>query len=1141
MPRILSLSVRSLLTLLLLASFAIAQSTTTGALAGTVTDPSGAVVAGAKVSAKGAESGEAGTAITNSNGYYRIPLLKPGSYTVSVTAQGFNSASNATAVAVGQTTTADIKLAVTGASQTVEVSADVLGVQTESASVNTTFSTDQIQYVPNGGNDISYVAQTAPGSVMNTQAGYGNFSSYGLPGTSNLFTLDGMNDNDPFLNLNNSGATNLLLGQNEIQEATVVSNGYSGQYGQLAGATVNYVTKSGSNVWHGNAVWWWNGRAMNANDWFNNHTGTPRPFDNANQWAASIGGPIKKDKAYFFVDYEGLRVLLPTSTKVTIPTPAFQTQIINTLTANGLTNSIPFYNTMFDLWNNAPGSGSAVPRAFTAGDNGGCAGFASSGPGANANGFGTFGDPTQATPLPCVEDFRSTSGNFTHEWLLGGRFDYVFSDRDRLFLRVQTDHGVQATYTDPLDPVFNAVSTQPEYQGQASWTHVFNNSSVNNFVASAQWYTAIFSTPDLNASITKFPTTMLLNDGSLTTVGGLDYIWPQGRNVTQYQFVDDYSKTFGKHTLKLGVNYHRNDVSDFDFGFFNSGLEIPLGLDSFVNGGTDPVSGDISILLQSFPQSLNQPIALYGLGFYVEDDWKVRSNLTLNLTLRLDHTSNPVCQTNCFADLSSPFTNIALDPTGDVPYNQTILTGRHQLSRKTDPLTVGPRIGFAWSPFTNTVLRGGFGLFYDSFPATIADNLSQNPPLDPQFTQFCNNLAPTETAANACGIFPNGNMFADAAAANTAFQAGFSTGGTANTIFGGPAPLNITATPAVTHTPRYQEWNLTLQQMLGKNTSFSINYVGNHGIHEAVQNNSLNAWCPGCTFDTPEGPLPSAGPPDARFTSVNQIQTVAVSNYNGVTFSVQQRFHSLQLQANYTYGHALDEISNGGFLPFNFGTNEGVLFPQDPNNLRRFNYGNADYDTTHYFSMNYVWGMPFDRFFHGGKGWQALYGGWQLSGTIFYRTGLPFTVTDSASTGLISSTGYGGTVFADPNTFVQPNCGAAAADAPCINASNFNGPGLAQFGDQRRNQFRGPNFFDTDMTLTKTFGVPGTERAHIGIALQAFNLFNHPNFDQPVNDLSNPQFGLITRTVNSPTSILGSFLGGDASPRLLQLNLRFVF
>src|SRR5207249_4806635 len=191
---------------------------------------------------------------------------------------------------------------------------------------------EQVQLVPNPGNDLSYIVQSSPGAVMNTQAGYGNSATFGLPATSNLFTVNGMNENDPFLNLNNSGATNLLLGQNDVQEVSVVNNGYSTQYGGLAGANVNYVTKSGTNRFHGGVNYFWNGRVLNANSWFHKQSQlsqTPaqpnkQPFDNANQWSASLGGPIVKDKTFFFVDYEGLRVLLPTSTAVNVPSPEFE-------------------------------------------------------------------------------------------------------------------------------------------------------------------------------------------------------------------------------------------------------------------------------------------------------------------------------------------------------------------------------------------------------------------------------------------------------------------------------------------------------------------------------------------------------------------------------------------------------------------------------------------------------------------------------------------------------------------------------------------------------------------------------------------------------------------------------------------------
>ena len=297
-----------------------AQTQSTGDITGVVTDASGAVVPGAKIVLKDNAKGNTQDSTTNKDGSYRFYLLSPGSYTVTVTATGFSSQSRAADVNVGQIATLSFSLSVGASTTTVTVTEAAPLLQADTGNVAATLSQEQISQVPNPGNDMSYIAQLSPGAVMNTGAGYGNFSSYGTPGTSNLFTLDGMDDNDPFLNLNNSGATNLLLGANEVQEATVVNGAYTGEYGTLAGAQVNYVTKSGGNNFHGNAVYFWNGSAFNATDWFVHAYGENKAFDNANQWAGSIGGPIKKDKLFFFFNTEGLRVILPTAALARVPT-----------------------------------------------------------------------------------------------------------------------------------------------------------------------------------------------------------------------------------------------------------------------------------------------------------------------------------------------------------------------------------------------------------------------------------------------------------------------------------------------------------------------------------------------------------------------------------------------------------------------------------------------------------------------------------------------------------------------------------------------------------------------------------------------------------------------------------------------------
>jgi len=241
-----------------------AQTITTGELAGTITDPSGAVVAAAAVEIKSLDEGSVNNTKTNASGYYQVSYLKPGNYSVTATAPGFQSSQKKVTVALGASPSLNFQLTLGSSATTVEVTGAAPEIETEDANLTANFNAKQVELLPNPGNDLSAVALTAPGVVMNTSGGAmfggGNFEVNGLPATSNLFTLDGSNDNDPYFNINNSGATNLSLGLNDISESTVVSKGYSGAYGGLAGANVNYVTKSGSNSFHGNAIYWWNGR-----------------------------------------------------------------------------------------------------------------------------------------------------------------------------------------------------------------------------------------------------------------------------------------------------------------------------------------------------------------------------------------------------------------------------------------------------------------------------------------------------------------------------------------------------------------------------------------------------------------------------------------------------------------------------------------------------------------------------------------------------------------------------------------------------------------------------------------------------------------------------------------------------------------
>ena len=359
-------------------------------------------------------------------------------------------------------------------------------------------------------------------------------------------------------------------------------------------------------------------------------------------------------------------------------------------------------------------------------------------------------------------ELLNTVGNFTHEYVTSGRFDFNLTNNDKFFIRLQEDIGTQATATDALNPIFNSTSYQPEYQSQMSWNRALGVKAANNLLFSLQYYRAIFGPSNLPGALNTFPTTMFPLDGSLATVGGLDYIWPQGRNVTGYQVVDDYSYSLNaKHTLKLGLYFHRNLISDHDMGVLSSGLSLPFGLAQFWSGGP-------GVIEQQFPSSLDQPVKLYQLGFYVQDEWKPRSDLKLTIALRGDHNATPTCGTNCFARLAGPFSTVSQQGI-NAPYNQAILTGLNNSVPSFTSVAWQPRLGFAWSPAwaKNTVFRGGIGIFMDTFQGSIADSLIENTPQD-NFFLVVGNIAATEAA--------QGNGFATAAASNTALVNGFKAG-----------------------------------------------------------------------------------------------------------------------------------------------------------------------------------------------------------------------------------------------------------------------------------------------------------------------------------------------------------------------------
>src|SRR5579864_2026503 len=310
--------------LVLCAPLAFSQTITTGDVTGTVTDSTGAIVPNATVTLRFVDTNDTRTAASNQSGQYRFSLLQPGDYTISAQTAGLKSGSQRFNVLVGQAQAINLVLAPQGTTETIEVTSVASVVQTENANSATSFSTQQVADLPMAGGDLTTLAMTVPGVRVAVKGGTGNMNANGVPGSSILFTLNGADVMDPYNNLNNSGASNNLLGANEIAEAAVVLNAYSAQYGRMAGGQENLVGKSGTNSFHGNLDYNYNDAIFNANSFFKNSAGTPRGRADSNQYGGAVGGPIKRNKTFFFFDAEGLRYALPSSSLVSIPSQQLQ-------------------------------------------------------------------------------------------------------------------------------------------------------------------------------------------------------------------------------------------------------------------------------------------------------------------------------------------------------------------------------------------------------------------------------------------------------------------------------------------------------------------------------------------------------------------------------------------------------------------------------------------------------------------------------------------------------------------------------------------------------------------------------------------------------------------------------------------------
>jgi hypothetical protein len=1114
--------------LVLLAPAAFSQTMTTGDIVGTVTDSTGAVVPKATVTAKFLDENTTQTALTNEKGEYRFSLMKPGDYLIEGHSTGLKSKSQKFNLLVGQEVTINLGLSVQGTSETVEVRAETSILQTENANLTSGFNTAQVTQLPMNGGDITNVSFTVPGVLVGAGCGQGNACVNGIPGASILYTLNGADDMDPYLNINNSGASNNTLGSNEVAEAAVVLNAYSADYGRFAGAQVNYVTKSGTNQFHGNLFHNYNDKVFNANDFFNNQAGLQEPRSDAHNFGGSVGGPIRKNKLFFFFNYESLQYALPTSGTVTIPSPQLQQYALAHIPAAATS----LYQDAFNLWNNAPGVGNAVLTTNGTGpfQDGtghlGCGTGTFNGAGTNphyiAPNGGVFG-----TQVACTESWAENASELNKESLITIKTDYNITDKQKLSLRYNYDWGIQATGPSFISPTFNSQSNQPSDQGQLNYTYVITPTLVNSFIGSGSWYTAIFGVADFAKTTSLMPESF-----SVTGLSGLGAGIPDGRNVGQMQLVDDLTWVHGAHTFKAGINYRYDKITDTSIaGSSEKGTYTFSDLTDFAIGEIN-TTGLGSHFSQSFPDIEAAHIRESSMGAYVQDEWKVRHNLTLTLGFRIEHDGNPLCLDKCFARMNQQFGTAGYVGGANIAYNQTISTGLSNAYQSLEAIIPEPRFSFAWSPFGQgkTVVRGGIGLASNLFAGSVASSVFSNAPskFSPSVT-FGEVGMPTD---------PNSSAYAAYAAYNV-FTSGFSAGDNLTQLqaalgkiaFSAPSyyspPNNFVA-------PKITQWSLAVEHPLTQHNVLAVTYTGNHGSDLSLSNGFANGFLALTNgtnkyYGTSFSNFPTSAP-DPRFGVVTQVLTQGYSNYDALSVQIRHAWsHGFQGQLGYTWSHALDIV--GVYNPYDIG----------------FGYGSQPIDRRSALVSDIIWTEP--KFAN--KILNLVAGGWTFGGKMYIFSGTPFSSSDSKISAQINSGSYiSGTFLATAITPIQSTCTVVhdTTAPPCFTANNFytynstsgvSTPIQTNFGETGPDVFRGPGYFNIDTNVSKKFFIK--EQKNIELGAQFYNVLNHPNFSNPTASITSGSIGTTSGDIAPPTSIYGSGQGALVTGRVITVTAKFSF
>jgi Carboxypeptidase regulatory-like domain/TonB dependent receptor len=1022
-----------------------AQSTN-ASITGRVTDPSKALIADAKITAINTATNFRYDTTTNTSGEYYLTNLPPGLYQLEIEKTGFKQLIKPdVTLHVQDAIEIDFELTLGSASETVTVQSGTPLMNTESATVSTLIDHTFIDNFPLNGRSFQTLIMLAPGVVVTATAynDQGQFSVNGQRADANYFTVDGVSANFGVTGyptlvqtasgslpaLSALGGTNSLVSVDAMQEFRIQTSSFAPEFGRQPGGQVSIVTRSGANSFHGTAFDYFRNGVLDANDWFANYNHLPKPGDQQNDFGGVVGGPVIKDKTFFFFSYEGLRLHQPSTQETVVPDATSRQQ--------------------------APAAMQPYLNAFPV----------QNGPELGAN----LAQFNASYSNPATFDAYSIRMDqvLTAKLSLFGRYDYSPSSIDE-----RDPFGVLST-TQPLSfsvQTFTVGLTQIINQGISNDVRAnYSNDRVGTKY-----------TLDNFGGAVPLPDSLLFPAGVSSAnalfelyIGGVGEL-AKGKFATdeqrQINLIDNLSVTTGRHQLKFGADYRW--LSPFI-------SRSPYGQFAEFSGATTSPGGALSGIASFADTEAEQSDALlsYNFSFYGQDTWKLTPRLTLTYGLRWDINpplkgKNPANDPFTVEGLNDPAT-MTLAPRGTPLYQSTYGN-------------VAPRVGLAyqfagirnWS----AVLRGGFGVFYDLgsgslggvafyFPFTSLKLFSDVPfPLSPL------DAAPPDLTLN-------------------------------------PPVQNLIVAEPHLKLPRTYQWNIAVEQSLGGSQSLSVTYVGALG-RDLLRQTALNP----------------AGGGNSNFAYVYPIANTATSDYNALQVKFQRRLsRGLQALASYTFSHSIDISSTDAN---NYLTTPGAV--ANPNIDR----GDSDFDIRHSFTAGVTYNLPSPE---ANKIAHAALGGWSLDSFVMARSAPPVDIVGAESF-------VGGIVFA-PRPDVVPGVplvvyGSQYAGGKAFNPAAFTAPPTGQQGDFGRNVLRGFGAWQADFALQRQFHL--TERLALRFRGEFFNIFNHPNFGQPDNNLTDPLFG-------RSTQMLASFLGSGGAnggfnplyqiggPRSIQLALKLQF